>query len=61
MTRVRINKGLWSTAVVNWLVYNIGSAKFNLNETTLYRYDYFEYIFINDEDALAFRLAFNTE
>lgn len=57
---VRIGKTKWIFDISNWLVTQLTPGKYGFNKDTLEPdYSYFEYWFLNSEDALAFRMTFS--
>jgi len=59
VTKVKLNKVKWRSDVTDWLVSRIEFGKYGFNRDTLDPdYEYFEYWFIEPEDALIFRLTF---
>lgn len=60
MTGVRIRKIKWCQAMSDWLMFQLEAGKYGLNRETLEPdFNYFEYWFINAEDATAFRIMFS--
>lgn len=59
MTSVRITKTKWSNQVTEWIILHFVDGEFWFNRETLEPdYSYFEYCFVNPEDALAFKINF---
>jgi hypothetical protein len=59
VTSVRITKTKWSFLVSAWLREHFVTGEFWFNKETLEPdYSYFEYCFVNSEDAVAFRINF---
>ena len=60
MNAVRVGKTKWSQRISDWLVAQLETGKYGFNRDTLEPdYEYFEYYFINAEDATAFSLTFS--
>jgi hypothetical protein len=57
---VRIGKTKWSQEISDWLTTQLETGKYGFNRETLEPdYEYFEYLFIDAEDATAFSLTFS--
>lgn len=60
MTSVKIRKTKWHQELSDWLAGHLETGKYGFNRETLEPdYLYFEYVFIDAEDATAFTLTFN--
>ncbi len=60
MNAIKIRKTAWSQKIQDWLTAQILVGKYGFNVNTLQPdYEYFEYWFIDGEDALAFGITFS--
>jgi len=60
MKAVRVEKAKWSREMSDWLTAQLETGKYVLIPKTLEpNYEYFEYLFVNSEDATAFSLTFS--
>ena len=60
MKAVKIVKTKWYQLISDWLSTHLETGKYGFNRDTLEPdYEYFEYYFINSEDATAFSLTFS--
>ena len=60
MIAVRVGKTKWSSPISDWLTAQLETGKYGFNRETLEPdYAYFEYYFVNAEDATAFSLTFS--
>ena len=59
MIAVRVGKTKWISKISDWLVSQLETGKYGFNRDTLEPdYPYFEYWFVDSEDAVAFVLTF---
>lgn len=60
MTLVKVEKVKWNNDMSDWLLTNLEAGKYGmLRESLLPEFEHFEYIFIDENDALVFALTFN--
>lgn len=60
MIIVRVEKVKWNPEMSNWLVQKMEVGKYGMLKDSLSpEFTHFEYVFLDDNDALIFSLTFN--
>lgn len=59
LSRVKIQKTEWEKSSLEWLKHNMITGMYGFNQETLEPdYTYFEFLFIDPEDAIMFALLY---